>query len=68
MQYEERIAAVEAAAAARTAELEGQLQSATRYADGQGQHIGQLEAQLSELQRRQQGLQQVRRQILRWLS
>ena len=58
-QAEERIAALEASSETRTAELEGQLQSATRYADGQGQHIAQLEAQLGELQRRQQGLQQV---------
>ena len=52
--------AAEAAHEARVAELEGQLASATRYADGQGQHIGQLEAQLGEAQRRQQSLQGVR--------
>ena len=41
------------------AELDAQLESATRYADGQGQHIGQLEAQLGDAQRRQQSLQKV---------
>ena len=50
----------EAAHEARVAELEGQLASATRYADGQGQHIGQLEAQLGDAQRRLQSLQRAR--------
>ncbi len=58
-QSEERIIAAEAAQEARVAELEAQLASATQYADGQGQHIGQLEAQLGDAQRRQQSLQEV---------